>query len=100
LNDAIACCEYAADDAMIFFHDLVFPDVARGFLYFLSQPGWNTRSEFTNASLTSPVYHTQQMMGVAWRGCVSPPEHQPDPRYEWQIPQHLTEFFKMDGSRF
>lgn len=30
LNDAIACSQYAADDAMVFFHDLVFPDVARG----------------------------------------------------------------------
>ena len=30
LQDAIVASLYAEDDAMVFFHDLVFPDVARG----------------------------------------------------------------------
>lgn len=30
LNDAISCAKYANEDSMIFFHDMVFPDVAKG----------------------------------------------------------------------
>jgi len=75
------CNEYAADDCMIFFHDLAFPDVAHGWRYFVGKEGWNTR-----------IYHTQQLMGLAWRGKVTPPEHTPDPSYEWALPQHLGEF--------
>jgi hypothetical protein len=81
LNDAKVCSEYAAEDCMIFFHDLAFPDVARGWRYFVGKDGWNTR-----------IYHTQQLMGLAWRGKVTPPEHVSDPTYDWTLPQHLAEF--------
>jgi hypothetical protein len=80
LQDAKVCSEYAAEDCMIFFHDLAFPDVARGWRYFVGKDGWNTR-----------IYHTQQLMGLAWRGKVTPPEHVPDPTYDWTLPQHLAE---------
>eukprot|EP01130_Rhizamoeba_saxonica_P007865 TRINITY_DN3179_c0_g1_i4.p2 TRINITY_DN3179_c0_g1~~TRINITY_DN3179_c0_g1_i4.p2 ORF type:complete len:101 (-),score=19.83 TRINITY_DN3179_c0_g1_i4:51-353(-) len=85
INDAISCAEYVAEDGMVFFHDLVFPAVARGLNYF-REIGWNTR-----------IYHTQQIMGVAWRGAIDPPEHIPDPRFEWDIPPHLNMY---DGSGF
>jgi hypothetical protein len=63
LNDAVVCEQYAAEDAMILFHDLAFPDVAAG-LNYLAQQGWKTA-----------IYHTQQIMGVAWRGRVKPIRH-------------------------
>lgn len=77
LNDATACEQVAADDAMILFHDLASPDVARGFDY-LKDRGWNTL-----------LYQTMQIMGVAWRGNVQPVLHQPDPAVAWKLPDHL-----------
>jgi len=63
LNDAKVCAKFAAEQAMILFHDLAFPEVAAGFKY-LHDEGWSTR-----------IYHTQQIMGVAWRGDVTPVNH-------------------------
>lgn len=77
LDDAIACARLAAPDAMIVFHDLASPDVARGLDYLRSQ-GWNVL-----------VYQTMQIMGVAWRGNVEPIQHQPDPQVNWTLPSHL-----------
>jgi predicted O-linked N-acetylglucosamine transferase (SPINDLY family)/glycosyltransferase involved in cell wall biosynthesis/predicted O-methyltransferase YrrM len=77
LEDAIACAQLAADDAIIVFHDLASPDVAQGLDYFKAQ-GWNTL-----------VYQTMQIMGVAWRGNVVPLHHIPDPHIEWDLPAHL-----------
>jgi predicted O-methyltransferase YrrM len=77
LNDAIICETLAEPDALILFHDLASPDVAQG-LDYLKQRGWNTM-----------IYQTMQIMGVAWRGKVEPVIHQPDPRIEWDLPQHL-----------
>jgi glycosyltransferase involved in cell wall biosynthesis/predicted O-methyltransferase YrrM len=77
LQDAIACEQLAEPDALILFHDLTAPDVAEG-LDYLQQHGWNTQ-----------IYHTMQIMGVAWRGNVQPVAHQPDPRVAWQLPNHL-----------
>jgi hypothetical protein len=79
--DAIACEPLAAaDDAMIVFHDLTSPAVARGLDYLRDHKrgGWRTR-----------VYQTMQIMGVAWRGAVEPPLHHPDPAVEWALPDHL-----------
>jgi hypothetical protein len=59
------------------FHDLASPDVTNAVLH-LKALGWKTR-----------VYHTAQIMAVAWRGNVRPIAHQPDPRVEWEIPRHL-----------
>lgn len=77
LNDAITCAALASDDAMILFHDLASPDVAAG-LDHLREQGWQTK-----------IYHTMQIMGVAWRGAVRPVEHIADPAIAWSVPAHL-----------
>jgi len=68
LSDTIACVAHAADDCMILFHDLASPDVAKA-PGWLKAHGWKTR-----------VYHTSQIMAVAWRGDTEPPPHCPDPQ--------------------
>jgi hypothetical protein len=35
------------------------------------------------------AYQTGQMMGVAWRGAVTPVAHKPDPTQRWEVPAHL-----------
>ena len=77
LNDAIACEKFAEKDAIILFHDLAAPAVAKG-LDYLKERGWNT-----------VIYQTMQIMGAAWRGNVEPVKHQPDPHISWQLPAHL-----------
>jgi hypothetical protein len=80
LMDAIACEPFAAADAMIMFHDLNSPNVTQG-LDYLKLRGWNTL-----------IYQTMQIVGVAWRGNVSPVTHYPDPNVEWQLPEHLKHY--------
>jgi hypothetical protein len=80
LNDAIVCEQHAEPDAMILFHYLTAPSVAEGLSY-LRQRNWNVR-----------IYHTAQIMGVAWRGGLSPVHHQPDRSVAWRIPDHLRQF--------
>jgi len=80
LNDAIICEQLAEADALILFHDLNSPDVAQG-LNYLKQKGWNTM-----------VYQTMQIMGVAWRGNVEPVQHKPDPKVNWNLPEHLQNY--------
>ncbi|MEG4807020.1 TylF/MycF/NovP-related O-methyltransferase [Microcoleus sp. F8-D3] len=70
----------AEEDAIILFHDLAAPAVARG-LDYLKQRGWQT-----------VVYQTMQIMGAAWRGNVEPVKHQPDPNISWQLPAHLQDY--------
>jgi len=77
LNDAIVSEKFAESDAIILFHDLTAPDVAKG-LDYLKQKGWQT-----------VVYQTMQIMGAAWRGNVEPLKHQPDPNISWNLPAHL-----------
>ena len=43
------------------------------------------------------VYQTAQMMGVAWRGDISPVRHRPDPTQTWRMPEHLEGFAVSDG---
>ncbi len=83
-RDAEVAARFAAPDAMVLFHDLASPHVAAG-LARLRDLGWKTR-----------VYQTMQIMGVAWRGAVEPPDHIPDPRVEWELPAHL-EGFEVSG---
>jgi len=85
LNDSIACESFAQEDAMVLFHDLAAPDVGHGLDYFRSK-GWNTM-----------VYQTMQVMGVAWRGNVTPVQHIPDPAVAWELPEHLLTF-RVSGS--
>lgn len=77
LRDTMACEQYAAADAAMLFHDLSSPAVAAG-LFYLHQRGWKVK-----------LYHTAQIMGVAWRGNVEPVHHIPDPNVNWTIPDHL-----------
>src|SRR5258708_4961992 len=77
LTDVKACEAYAARDCAMVFHDLASPHVTNAVLHLQAQ-GWRVR-----------VYHTAQIMAVAWRGAVRPIAHQPDPRVDWQIPDHV-----------
>ncbi|ABK45938.1 macrocin-O-methyltransferase domain protein [Magnetococcus marinus MC-1] len=80
LQDAQVCEKLAADDAVILFHDLAAPAVAEG-LAFLRHSGWQTL-----------IYQTAQIMGIAWRGCMTPINHRPDPRINWPLPDFLRTF--------
>ncbi len=77
LRDAQVAERYAAEDALVLFHNLASPDVAEG-LNYLRDRGWNTM-----------IYQTMQIMGVAWQGNVQPVEHIPDPAVDWTLPEHL-----------
>ena len=76
-RDALACAPYLETTAMVLFHDLVSPHVAAG-LRALAAKGWNVMA-----------YQTAQMMGVAWRGTITPVAHKPDPTQHWEVPAHL-----------
>jgi predicted O-methyltransferase YrrM len=80
VQDAHACLRHAAEDAMVIFHDMASPDVAAGLEVF-HRAGWRTL-----------VYQTMQIMGVAWRGSVTPMPHTPDPAVAWELPDHLSQF--------
>ena len=77
-HDVEACLDHAAPDAAFLFHDLASPDVADG-LRILEGCGFNVM-----------LYQTMQIMGVAWRGRVTPVHHVPDPQVPWQLPHHLV----------
>jgi glycosyltransferase involved in cell wall biosynthesis len=76
--DARACLPYADRDCAFVFHDLASPAVAAG-LRFLQREGFDVL-----------IYQTQQIMGIAWRGRVTPITHIPDPDIAWQLPHHLV----------
>ena len=76
-RDALALAPYLEPTAMVLFHDLVSPHVAKG-LRALEAMGWNVMA-----------YQTAQMVGVAWRGEVAPVAHRPDPSQHWRVPDHL-----------
>ena len=78
VRDALACLPYATDDCAFVFHDLAAPAVAAG-LRLLAEKGFHV-----------VVYQTAQIMGLAWRGDVSPVVHIPDPDVAWQVPTHLA----------
>ena len=76
-RDALALVPYLEPTAMVLFHDLVSPYVAKGFRA-LEARGWNVIA-----------YQTAQMVGAAWRGEVAPIAHKPDPSQVWRVPDHL-----------
>ena len=86
-RDALACEPYLEDTAMVIFHDLVSPHVAAA-LRALGAKGWNI-----------VAYQTAQMMGVAWRGMVTPVAHEPDPTQPWSVPDHLKGIEIPNGRR-
>src|SRR5260370_5655670 len=77
-RDVRACLPYADRDCAFVFHDLASPVVAAGFRL-LQGDGFNVL-----------VYQTAQIMGLAWRGNVTPIAHLPDPDVAWQLPHHLV----------
>jgi glycosyltransferase involved in cell wall biosynthesis len=78
LRDTLACLPFAADDCAFVFHDLAAPAVAAA-LMLLAEKGFQT-----------VVFQTAQIMGMAWRGKVTPIAHVPDPAVAWQVPSHLA----------
>lgn len=80
LQDVEAVEHYAAETALVLFHDLAFPDVAPA-LDYLRQKGWQTM-----------IYATMQIMAVAWRGSVTPVRHVPDPNVAWQLPPWIKNY--------
>ena len=76
--DTLACLPYATEDCAFVFHDLASPAVAAG-LRLLAGKGFHV-----------VVYQTAQIMGMAWRGDVTPVAHVPDPGVAWQVPAHLA----------
>ncbi len=80
LFDTATAIEYAEPEAAVVFHDLASPDVAQA-LEYLGSRGWKTR-----------IYHTAQIMGIAWRGNIVPPDHMEDSAVAWHVPRHLRRF--------
>lgn len=78
LLDAAACLPYADDHCAFVFHDLASPSVSAA-LRFLEDEGFSVL-----------LYQTAQIMGLAWRGDVTPVPHLPDPDVAWQLPHHLV----------
>lgn len=77
-RDIQACLPYADRDCAFVFHDLASPVVAAG-LRLLQREGFEVL-----------IYQTQQIMGIAWRGRLTPVAHIPDPEVAWQLPHHLV----------
>ena len=75
--DAHTASAFAAEDALILFHDVACPDVGHALDHLRTQ-GWNI-----------VVYQTMQIMAAAWRGSAKPIVHVPDPRISWNLPEHL-----------
>jgi predicted O-methyltransferase YrrM len=79
-QDARVCLKHAADDTLFVFHDMTSPDVEKG-LDVLRGAGFQTM-----------IYQTMQIIGIAWRGNARPVRHQPDPSYDWPLPDHLAKY--------
>jgi predicted O-methyltransferase YrrM len=78
--DAAAVIPFLADDAVVIFHDLVSPHVADGL------------AVMQEADFSIRLIHTQQIIGVAWRGDVQLPQHRQDPNIPVVFPSHLLKF--------
>ena len=83
-TDAAEVLKYLADDAMVVFHDLTSPHVERGLRVF-RDAGWNTR-----------LINTMQILGVAWRGNVTPPDHVADPNVPKIVEPYLQKYLKSE----
>ena len=77
LRDAKAVVPHMAEDAMIFFHDLICPDVHDAVTY-MEECGWNIR-----------LLNTSQVMAVAWRGSVDMLAYTSDPQMPEPPGPHL-----------
>ncbi|TWI33765.1 class I SAM-dependent methyltransferase [Paracoccus sulfuroxidans] len=79
-DDAREVLNHLAPDAVVMFHDLTSPHVAKG-LAVMQDAGFKVR-----------LYNTMQIMGVAWRGNVTIPEHVVDPNVPPMMAGHLKRF--------
>lgn len=79
-DDAVAVIGFCAEDAVVVFHDMTSPSVARGLAVF-KQAGWQVR-----------LYNTMQVLGIAWRGNVTIPDHVRDPSAFHLFQPHLRDF--------
>lgn len=84
VSDARAVEPFMAKTAAVMFHDLTCPDVAMGLRHY-RDAGWQTR-----------IYDTMQVMGLAWRGDYTPPDHVPDPVASSATLDHLS-VWRRDG---
>lgn len=79
-NDAEGVIPHMAQDAVVVFHDLTSPFVEQGL---------NTMRE---AGFRTCLFNTMQIMGVAWRGNVTIPEHVPDQNVLPVFQAHLSKY--------
>ncbi|MCJ2033402.1 class I SAM-dependent methyltransferase [Methylobacterium sp. J-068] len=79
-NDAVNVLNYLAEDALVVFHDLTSPFVEKGLEVFL------------NAGFNVKLFNTMQILGVAWRGDVNPPEHVRDQNTPMLFQSHLAKY--------
>lgn len=77
LKDACAILPFMAEDALIFFHDLICPDVYEAVTY-AEANGWSVN-----------ILNTSQVMAVAWRGNIELPNYRPDPEMPPPPADHL-----------
>lgn len=80
-DDARAVLPHLAPDAVVLFHDLASPHVEAGLAVFRAA-GWRTM-----------LYNTGQILGLAWRGTVTPPLHTADPNTGGIFIPHLAPYF-------
>lgn len=80
-DDARGVLPHLAEDCMVMFHDLTSPFVEAGLDVF-RKAGFETR-----------IINTMQIIGVAWRGNVTVPDHIPDPNVPHPWPGHLQKYF-------
>lgn len=78
--DAAAVLPYLAPDAMVMFHDMTSPHVEGGL------------NVYREAGFNVGVINTMQILGVAWRGNVVPPQHTQDPNVPYPWPVHLAKY--------
>ena len=83
-NDAREVLKYLAPEAMVVFHDMTSPDVERGLAVF-REAGFATR-----------LINTMQVLGVAWRGDVQPPDHVADPGVPEIVEDHLQKYLRSE----
>ena len=85
-QDARAVLPHMAEDAVTVFHDLTSPDVCAG-LDIFRDAGWNVM-----------LWNTMQVLGIAWRGNVTLPNHVPDPNVARLFQPHLAGYTTSNDS--
>jgi predicted O-methyltransferase YrrM/SAM-dependent methyltransferase len=84
-RDAEAVLPHLAPDALVIFHDLTSPHVAAGL------------DVFHKAGFEIRLFNTMQILGLAFRGNVTLPDHQPDPNTSRIYMPHLAPYLVKSG---